>query len=93
MSSGSFYKNNSPITLLSTFPQIIFETLELLLTKLIQLAQELQSLPLQVSSLPQSGKTNLINIYERKNIPTFRKPEANLSLLKNEFEGILSKLT
>ncbi len=74
MNSGSFYKTNSPITLLSTFPQIILETLELLLAKLIQLAQELQSMPLQTVSLaPQPSKTNLINIYERKNIPTSRK--------------------
>ena len=74
MNSGSFYKTNSPITLLSTFPQIILETLELLLAKLIQLAQELQSMPLQTVSLaPQASKTNLINIYERKNIPTSRK--------------------
>lgn len=94
MNSGSFYKTNSPITLLSTFPQIILETLELLLAKLIQLAQELQSMPLQTVSLaPQPSKTNLINIYERKNIPTSRKAQNNIAVFKGEFENILAKLT
>lgn len=88
----SFYKTNSPVHSHISFPQLVLQSLEILLAKVIELTYQINSISRDSISSQPKASSSLINIHERKNIPNVRKSDNNIPNIRHDLEGMLTKL-